>query len=125
MSALLENLSAKRKYLLISHAGDRSDQEIRDLTRGAIGFQPDVIVAAELADYLRGRDLGDVPALIAKQCIESGIEPEAIKTCASPGDGMAMILDQLQEGDVALILALSDRERVFELIRLAQAENLG
>ncbi|MGB5724135.1 MAG: Mur ligase family protein, partial [Parasphingorhabdus sp.] len=121
MSSLLENIHAQRKYLLISHAGDRSDQEIRDLTDGAIGFQPDVIVAAELEGYLRGREPGEVPALIVEQCIERGIAPNAIKTCASPGKGMELILNKLQEGDVALILALSDRDRVFELIRAAQA----
>lgn len=125
MSALLEKLSARRKYLLISAPGDRSDQEIADLTRGAISFQPDVIVAAELADYLRGRDLGEVSALIVRQCISSGIDSAAVEKCGSPGEGMAMILDQLHEGDVALILALSDRERIFELIRLAQAEELS
>ena len=122
MSVLLENLPAKRKYLLISHAGDRSDQEIRDLTQGAIGFHPDVIVTSDLPDYLRGRVLGEVPALIAKQCIESGIESGAIRSSGSPAEGLAMILDYLQQGDVALILALSDRDRVFNLIRAAQAQ---
>lgn len=120
MSSLLENLPAKRKYVLLCHAGDRTDQEIRDLTKGAIKFGPDMVFAAELPDYLRGRDLGDVPALIKEQSIESGIAADAIRTCASPGEGMELILDQIQEGDVALILALSDRDRVFELIEAAQ-----
>ena len=120
ISDLLENLPAKRKYLLISHAGDRSDQETRDFTQGAIKFLPDVIVAADMPDYLRGRQIGEVPALIVAQCIASGIEPSAIRTSASPGDGMEMILDDLQQGDVALILALSDRDRIFGLIRTAQ-----
>ena len=123
MSDLLKNLPAKRRFLLISHAGDRSDQEIREFTQGAIHLRPDVVVAADLADYLRGRDLGVVPALIARECIENGIEAQAIRTAGSPGDGMAMILDDLQHGDVALILALSDRDRVFDLIRAAQKQD--
>ena len=123
MSDLLKNLPAKRKYLLISNAGDRTDQEIREFTQVAIKFRPDVIIAADLADYLRGRLPGEVPALIAKQCIDSGIEPGAIKTAGSPGEGMAMILDELQHGDVALILALSDRDRIFDLIRAAQNQD--
>lgn len=123
MSDLLKNLPAKRRFLLISHAGDRSDQEIREFTQGAIRLRPDVVVAADLADYLRGRDPGEVPALIARECIENGIEAQAIRTAGSPGDGMAMILDYLQHGDVALILALSDRDRVFDLIRAAQKQD--
>ena len=120
ISSLLENLPATRKYLLLCHAGDRSDQDIRDLTKGAIGFQPDMIFASELKDYLRGREIGEVPALITQQCIENGISAKAIQICASPGDGMALILERLQNGDIALILALSDRDRIFELIHSAQ-----
>jgi UDP-N-acetylmuramyl tripeptide synthase len=123
MSDMLNGLSARRKYLLLSQPGDRSDQDIAEFTQGALQFHPDVIVAADLPDYLRGRAPGEVPALIAGQCIDSGVEPGATKVSGSPGDGMAMILDELQQGDVALILALSDRDRVFSLIRAAQSED--
>jgi len=120
MSSLLENLPANRKYVMLGHAGDRSDQDIKDLTKGAIGFGPDLVVAAELEEYLRGRELGDIPALITEQCLESGIAAEAVKTTASPVEGMELILRKLGEGDVALVLALADRDQVFDLIRAAQ-----
>jgi UDP-N-acetylmuramyl tripeptide synthase len=120
MSNLIENLPAKRRYLLICHAGDRSDQDIKDLTKGAIGFRPDLVVAAEIEDYLRGRELGDVPALIAEECVANGIADDALKFAASPGEGTELILENLDQGDVALILALADRERVFELIEAAR-----
>ncbi len=120
MSSLIEVLPANKRYLLICHAGDRSDQDIKDLTKGAIGFNPDLVVAAEIEDYLRGRELGDIPALIAEECVQNGIPQDAIKVTASPGEGTELVLSHLQEGDVALILALSDRGRVFELIEAAQ-----
>lgn len=120
MSQLLENLPANQKYLLISHAGDRSDEEIAGLTKGAIGFGPDVVVIAELEDYLRGRELGEVPALIEQQCAASGIKPSVVKHAVSPVEGVATILDEIGEGDVALLLALADRDKVFDLIRAAQ-----
>ncbi len=120
MSDLIGNLDAKRKFLLISHAGDRSDQEIRDLTSGAVGFAPDQVVIAELSDYLRGREVGDVPALIEVECKKQGVAKTSVKHVSSPGEGVKYILGEIGEGDVALILALSDRERVFELIKVAQ-----
>ncbi len=120
MSNLIENLPSKRRYLLICHAGDRSDQDIRDLTKGAIGFAPDMVVAAEIEDYLRGRELGDIPTLIAAECSANGLPADAVKITPSPGDGTKLILERLEEGDVALILALSDRDRVFELIEAVQ-----
>lgn len=123
MSDLLNNLPARRKYLLLSQPGDRSDQDISDFASGALRFHPDMIVAADLPDHLRGRAIGEVPALIAKQCIDSGMESGAIRETGSPGEGMAMILDELQPGDVALILALSERDRVFDLIRAAQSQD--
>ncbi len=82
-----------------------------------------MIVTANLPDHLRGRAVGEVPALIARACIDNGIEAGAIREAGSPGDGMAMILDQLQPGDLALILALSDRDRIFDLIRTAQTQD--
>jgi UDP-N-acetylmuramyl tripeptide synthase len=123
MSGMLNRLSTRRKYLLISQPGDRSDQDIAEFTQGALQFHPDVIVAADLPDYLRGRALGEVPALIARRCIDSGVQPGAVKVSGSPGEGVAMILDKLQQEDVALILALSDRDRVFSLIRAAQSQD--
>ncbi|MCX8955565.1 hypothetical protein OU790_19295, partial [Ruegeria sp. NA] len=44
----LSALPANRRFIMLSHAGDRSDQDIRDVTATALKFQPDVVVAAEL-----------------------------------------------------------------------------
>lgn len=123
ISVLLKNLPAKRRFLLISNPGDRSNEEIREFTKGAIRFRPDMVVAADLADHLRGRAPGEVPALIVEACIANGMEAQAIRMAGSPGDGVAMILHDLRPGDVALILALSDRDRVFDLIRAAQSQD--
>lgn len=119
MSQMLENLPARRKFLLISHAGDRTDEEIRGLTRGALGFAPDTVVIAELADYLRGRDLGEVPALIEQECLIGNAVQTSIVHVESPSVGVEHILDQVGPEDIALVLALSDRDKVFELIKNA------
>ncbi|WP_299323866.1 Mur ligase family protein [Parasphingopyxis sp.] len=120
MSSLLDNLSANRKYLMICQAGDRSDAEIGELTRGAIGFGPDQAVIVELSDYLRGREPGEVPALIEAACVDSGIGKDRIVHVGSSAEGARYILDAIGEGDVGLLLALADRDEVFELIRAAQ-----
>ena len=120
MSQLLENLPAKRKFLLISHAGDRSDSDIAALTVGALGFRPNSVVISELEGYLRGRDIGEVPALIEKECLAQGVRPSDITHVPSPSKGAEHILGELASGDVALILALADREQIFDLIRAAQ-----
>lgn len=120
MSSLIENLSAKRTFLMICQAGDRSDAEVRELTEGAIGFGPDHVVIVELLDYLRGREPGEIPALIESACIANGIAKNRISHVGSSAEGAQHILGEIGEGDVALLLALADRDEVFELIRAAQ-----
>lgn len=121
MSNLLDNLPASRKFLMICQAGDRSDDEIAELTNGAAGFTPDKVVIAELSEYLRGRELGETPALIEATCIANGVTEDQIQHVESPVQGAQYILDEIGEGDVALLLALADRDAVFELIRAAQS----
>ena len=112
----LSGLPAKRRFIMLSHAGDRSDQDIHDVTVTALQFHPDVVVAAELAGYLRGRELGEIPDLIEKAAIGAGFDAGQIHRAESPTQGARLIMDQLQPGDLALLLTLSERDEVFELL---------
>ena len=112
----LSSLPAKRRFIMLSHAGDRSDQDIRDVTATALKFQPDVVVATELEGYLRGRDLGEVSDLIERTALELGYGAEHILRAASPTQAASMILEKLEPGDVALLLVLSERDAVLSML---------
>ncbi|WP_299637518.1 Mur ligase family protein [uncultured Ruegeria sp.] len=112
----LSGLPAKRRFIMLSHAGDRSDQDIRDVTATALKFQPDVIVAAELEGYLRGRALGEIPDLIEGTALQNGYRADQIQRARSPSQAAANILDQLEPGDLALLLVLSERDAVLEML---------
>lgn len=109
-------IPAKKRFLLLSHAGDRSDQDIRDVTTSALRLKPDCIVAAELQDYLRGREPGDIPQRITEVSLVQGLSEAQILQADSPSTGVAKILKQIEEGDVALLLVLSEREKVFSML---------
>ena len=109
-------IPAKRRFVMLSHAGDRSDEDIREVTRMALSFNPDYVVATELSDYLRGRKPGEIPSLIQQTCKEHGMEANHILMATSPSNGVAQILEQLQSDDLALILALSERDKIFEML---------
>lgn len=109
-------MPAKKRYLLLSHAGDRSDQDIQDVTASALKLKPDCLVAAELREYLRGRAPGDVPQRIADTATANGLKQNQILRSDSPAAGVEMILKQLKAGDVALLLVLSERDQVFAMI---------
>lgn len=112
----LSGLPAKRRFIMLSHAGDRSDQDIHDVTVTALGFDPDIIVAAELEGYLRGRALGEIPALIEAAALKHGRSADQIWRASSPLDAVRMIADAVGPGDLALLLVLSDRDQVFEFL---------
>ena len=119
VSDALAHLPSKRKFLLLGHAGDRSDQDIHDLTVGALAFKPDEIVIVELEEYLRGREFGEVSNLIEKACLDSGFDSARISKADSPPQGTELIIEKLQEGDLALLLVLDERDKVFALLEAA------
>ncbi len=118
---MLDNLPSRKKYLLIGQAGDRSDQDIRDLTNGALQFNPDVVVTMDMEDYLRGRDWGEAAGIIKKECLKHGVKEGNIHHFKSPPEGAQYIIDQLEEGDLALLLALAERDKVFEMLEEASS----
>ncbi len=120
--AALSALPSKRRFIMLSHAGDRSDEDIFSVTKTALQFRPDVIVTAELEDYLRGRDLGEIPVLIENAATSSGIARNQIKHAGSPLAAAKLILSDVKDGDLALLLVLSGREKVFALLEPSLTE---
>ena len=112
----LSLIPSQRRFVMLSQPGDRSDQSIDEAVAAALQFKPDLIVAAEIADYLRGRSLGETSSLIETTAIGSGIKSECILRANSPSAGVQLILDQVRSGDLVLLLVLSDRDRVFEIL---------
>lgn len=110
-------MPAKRRIVMLSHAGDRSDQDIRDVTRTALELRPDLVVAAELPDYLRGRDVGDVTDQIVNTCRAQGLSDAQVIPALSPLDGVGKILERLLPGDLVLLLVLSDRDQIIDLLK--------
>lgn len=111
------SMPAKRRFLMISQPGDHSDEVIDEVTATALQFRPDLIVTAEIADYLRGRALGETPTLIKNCAIAAGFAANEILPASSPSAGAKTILDQVQPDDLALLLVLSDREAVFQILQ--------
>jgi len=112
----MASIPAKKRFVLMGIGGDRSDQAIQEATSAALSLQPDCLVAIELDQYLRGRELGDVSHLIVEQCYKSDMSEKQIFSMGSPLEGVELILNKIQPGDLALLLILADREKVFALL---------
>lgn len=120
VTSALAKLPAGRRFVLLGHAGDRSDDDIRALTEGAFALHPDYVVAAEIPKYLRGRQPGEVSGLIRQTSIGLGLDPEHVLMAESPAAGAAAIIERLRPGDLALLLVHDERQKIFDLIEAAR-----
>lgn len=120
MEALLPlaaTLPAERRLLLIGQAGDRDDGALRDFARAAWPFRPDFVVVKELAEMLRGREPGEVPAVFEAEFRRLGMLPQAIVKTNSELEGVRRALAWARPGDLLLLLVHTQREAVMKLLQ--------
>ncbi len=89
-----------RLGLLLGHAGNRQDADIQALAQAAAEFRPDLIVVKEDEAHLRGREPGEVPALIRAELLRLGIPESALPVRGSEVEAARYALDWARPGDV-------------------------
>ena len=122
LAALLgtaSRLPAQRRLLTLGQAGDRSDDDIRALARAAWQIRPDRVLVMGLAAHARGRPPGEVPALLDAELRRLGAPDEAIAHVDSCLDAAREALAWAAPGDLVLLLALTQRDAIFRLLREA------
>jgi cyanophycin synthetase len=112
----INQLPAKRKIAMFSHAGDRSDDEIRNLTYAVTELDASLYIVTELEHYLRGREIGEVPKIVDEYLCKQLISSDKIQNAADPLAGAKIAMNFAQPGDVVLLFVLSDREQVHEYL---------
>jgi cyanophycin synthetase len=119
MAALAEMsraMPARRRLVLLGQAGDRTDDSIRELARAAWTLHPDRVVIKELERYLRGRRVGEVPALLADEFTRLGMPTEGIAMPGGELEGVRHALDWARPGDLLLLAVHQDRPKVQALM---------
>jgi cyanophycin synthetase len=103
MVELVQSLRRGRTIGVLMAAGDRRDDAIREIGRvAARGF--DQLVLKEDA-LLRGRQRGDVAALLADGARSAGKPDEAIVTKLDEREAVELALGQAKPGDLVVIFA--------------------
>jgi UDP-N-acetylmuramyl tripeptide synthase len=97
-----------RLAVLLGQAGNREDADIELLAATAARFRPDFVVIKEIESLLRGRALGETPALIKAALLHAGLPDAALEQCSSEIGAVKRMLDWARPGDV-LVLPLHDR----------------
>ncbi len=117
---MAERLGAERTLMLTGQAGDRDDESIRKLAEVAARHDPDRIIVKDMARYLRGRREGEVVDLIVNALKTAGYDGDRIGTATDEMTAVREALAWGRPGDVLLLLVLSEREPVLELLQQLQ-----
>ncbi|HTL99268.1 MAG TPA: Mur ligase family protein [Holophagaceae bacterium] len=103
-----------RLGLLLGQAGNREDGAIRALAAAAAAADPDFVVLKDLDGYLRGREPGEVPAILGDELARRGLPPDRMATVLPEVAAAGALLGWAHAGDVLVLPVheLASRERV-------------
>ncbi|MFT4540403.1 MAG: cyanophycin synthetase [Planctomycetota bacterium] len=120
---MMATITAKRRLVLLGQAGDRDEPSIREMTRITWRARPDLIVIKELTGHLRGRELGEIPALIEGELRREGAPPDRFVHSPSEMDSVRLALEWSQPGDLLMLFVHDNREEVLRMLgQLAESE---
>jgi cyanophycin synthetase len=114
-------LPARRRLLLLGQAGDRDDQALRELARTAWSLRPDRVILKELPEMLRGRQLGEVPAVLEDELLRLGARRDDVSHAATELEAVHQALDWARPGDLLLLLVHKQREEAMALLEQRRA----
>jgi len=116
LRGIVASLLARRRLILLGQAGDRDEESIRDLARAAWSLSPDRVVIKELPEMLRGRELGDVPAILEDELRRLGAGDDVIARAANELDAVEQALAWARKGDLLVLLVHTQRAEVLALL---------
>lgn len=119
MKAIVEmatQLEAQRRLIVLGQAGDRDDESIRALASAAWVAGIDHVIVKETPKYLRGRERGEVSALIADGLRRAGAPADAVEMADSELEAVKRALEWSRPGDLLLLL-LQEREEGLAYLR--------
>jgi cyanophycin synthetase len=113
LCATARSIPAHRRLLLLGQAGNRDDEEIRDLARVALGAIPfDHVIIKEELKLLRGRAAGDVPRILLDELARLGVSGERVETTQDEVVAMRRAFEWSRVGDLLVCPIHVDKAEV-------------
>ncbi len=122
LAALAAHWPARRRLIMFGSAGDRSNADLDAMCDVLATFDADRYVLVDIPGYLRGRAEGEVPSYLAEALQRRGVRGDALVHLAAPVDGARHALDWLGPDGLVLLVTLSQRAEVLDLVRTATSE---
>jgi cyanophycin synthetase len=92
-----------RLGLLLGQAGNRADEDIAALANAAVAVAPNRIVLKEIEGMLRGRALGEVPAMLSNALIGAGFQASSIEKIDDEFIAAQSLVTWARAGDVVVL----------------------
>lgn len=112
--ATTANLSAKRRILTLSTAGDRTEQEIRHLAAEAARAGVEEILVSDCIGYERELGEGGVPRILMDELLQWGVQGTQTETEL---DAAKIAFERARDGDLLILLVKAQRNECLELIQ--------
>ena len=124
LAALCEtarSIPATRRLLLLGQAGNRDDDEIRDLVRVAMRLLPfDRVIIKEELKLLRGRSEGDVPRILSDELDRMGVPRSSVEITRDEVAAMRRAFEWARAGDLLVCPIHVDKADVLAWLRRVQ-----
>ncbi len=98
-----------RLAVLLGHAGNREDADLRAVADVAADIHPDFVVLKDIAGYERGRASGEIAAIMRARLLADGVADDSIVTCLDETEAARTALAWARDGDL-LVLPIHEME---------------
>ena len=113
LHGLLDAVDAQGRHgrlaIVLGHAGNREDADLRAVAATAASARPDLVMLKDIAGYERGRASGEIAAIMRAQLLEDGVSTNAITLCLDEVEAARIPLSWAREGDL-LVLPIHEME---------------
>lgn len=112
---------AQRKIVVLGQAGDRDDQQLRDMAIASLVMQPDLVLLKELPKHAYDKDPHEIVAILRSALEEQGLSASQILEFASEQDVAGWVIDNTMAQDICLFLSHEELDDVLTMLQDAGA----
>jgi cyanophycin synthetase len=107
LRGLLQAVGADRRdgrlAIILGHAGNREDADLRAVATTAAAYDPQLVVLKDIGGYERGRAAGEVAGIMRAALAAAGVAGEAIETQLDEVEAARRPLAWARDGDLVVL----------------------